>query len=209
MNERKGYKAVKYTTHEQDKELVKSALAGNQRSYNILLSKYKPILYTAAQRRLSHKPVEDLEDIVMIVLGQAFVRINQYDPTKSLFFTWIVACLHNYINGIPGHKKRIKADSLEDLYPSNQETEETIEYNIPDEDVFDLEMDRQQTFKLIRALVDKLPKESADIIKLKYFRELSYSEIAEAMAIDETHVWYKLKKAKDQLKKISDDDLLF
>jgi RNA polymerase sigma factor (sigma-70 family) len=209
MNERKGYRPVKMTTHARDKELVLLALSGNQKAYNDLLAKYKPILYTAAKRRLTHKPVEDLEDIVMIVLGQAFVRINQYNPEKSLFFTWMVACLHNYINGIPGQKKRIQADSLEDLYPSNQDTEETKEYNIPDEDVFDLEMDRQQTFKLIRALVDKLPKESSDIIKLKYFKELSYGEIAEAMGIDETHVWYKLKKAKDQLKKIADDDLLF
>jgi RNA polymerase sigma factor (sigma-70 family) len=209
MNERKGYRPVKMTTHAQDKELVLSALAGNQKSYNTLLSKYKPILYTAAKRRLPNKGVEDLEDIVMIVLGNAFVKINQYNPEKSLFFTWMVACLHNYINGIPNQKKRIQADSLEDIYPSNEGSDDPVEYSIPDEDPFDLSMDKEQSAKLVRLLVDKLPAELAQVIKLKYFKELSNQEIADIIGCGPNDIWYKVKKAKEKLKKLSDVDSLF
>jgi RNA polymerase sigma factor (sigma-70 family) len=209
MRERKGFKPIKLTTHAEDKELVISALEGNQKSYNTLLRKYKPILYTAAKRRLPYKGVEDLEDIVMIVLGNSFVKINQYDPEKSLFFTWMVACLHNYINGIPGQKKRVIADSLEDLYPSNSDSEERIEYNIPDEDPFDTNMDREQVIKLVRMLVDHLPEELSMVIKLKYFKEYSHREIAEAVGCKEGEVWYKIKRAKDLLKRISNKNKLF
>ena len=209
MNERKGYRPIKMTTHTEDKVLVVSAIEGDQKSYNTLLRKYKPILYTAAKRRLPQKGVEDLEDIVMIVLGNAFLKINQYDPEKSLFFTWMVACLHNYVNGIPNQKKRIQADSLEDIYPSNDESDTPIEYAIPDEDPFDLTMDREQTAKLIRLLIDKLPSDLSEVIKLKYFKELSHKEIAEVIGCKEGEVWYKLKKAKDRLKKLSDVDSLF
>ena len=209
MNERKGYLPIKMTTHAEDKVLVISAIEGDQKSYNTLLRKYKPILYTAAKRRLPQKGVEDLEDIVMIVLGNAFLKINQYDPEKSLFFTWMVACLHNYVNGIPNQKKRIQADSLEDIYPSNDESDTPIEYAIPDEDPFDLTMDREQTAKLIRLLIDKLPADLSEVIKLKYFKELSHKEIAEVVGCKEGEVWYKLKKAKDRLKKLSDVDSLF
>lgn len=209
MKERKGYKAAKLTTHAQDKELVLSALEGNQRAYNTLLSKYKPILYTAAKRRLPYKGVEDLEDIVMIVLGNAFVKLNQYNPEKSLFFTWMVACLHNYVNGIPNQKKRIQADSLEDILPSSRGEDQPIEYAIPDQDPFDLAMDREQAFKLLRLLVDKLPAELCEVIKLKYFREFTHREIAEVIGCKEGEVWYKLKKAKDHLKKLSDRENLF
>ena len=141
MRERKGYKRARMTTHEEDKALVLEAIAGNQKAYNILLEKYKPILFVAARSRLSNKIVEDLEDIVMFVLGTAFVKINQYNPEKSLFFTWMIACLHNHINGIPTQKKRIVADSLEDMYPSNVDSENPIEYEIPDEDHFDMNID--------------------------------------------------------------------
>jgi RNA polymerase sigma-70 factor (ECF subfamily) len=209
MNERKGYRPVKMTTHEQDKELVISALEGNQKSYNVLLSKYKPILYTAAKRRLPNKGVEDLEDIVMIVLGNAFVKMGQYNPEKSKFYTWMIACLHNYINGIPNQKKRIQADSLEDILPSSKGEDQPVEYAIPDSDPFDLAMDREQTFKLIRLLVDRLPSDLCEVIKLKYFKELSHREIAEIIGCKEGEIWYKVKKAKDHLKKLSDRENLF
>jgi RNA polymerase sigma-70 factor (ECF subfamily) len=198
------------TTHEQDKELVRNAVEGDQRSYNVLLSKYKPILYTAAKRRLPNKGVEDLEDIVMIVLGQAFVRISQYNPQKSLFFTWIVACLHNYINGIPNQKKRIQADSLEDILPSSRGVDEPIEYSIPDYTTgADRKIDMEQTAKLIRMLVEQLPADLCEIIKLKFFKELSNKEIAEIVGCNESDIWYKVKKAKDKLKKLSNSEELF
>ncbi len=209
MKERKGYRPVKMTTHEQDKELVVSAVEGNQRAYNDLLRKYKPILYTAAKRRLPYKSVEELEDIVMIVLGQAFLKINQYDPEKSKFYTWMVACVHNYINGIPKQKKRIHADSLEDIYPSNSDSEERQEYPILDEDDFDMNLDREQLTKLVRLLINKLPEDLATAITMKYFRDSSHREIAEEIGCKENEVWYKLKRAKELLKKISDKNNLF
>ena len=209
MRERKGYKRPRMTTHAEDKALVLEAIGGNQKSYNVLLEKYKPILFVAARRRLSNKIVEDLEDIVMFVLGTAFVKINQYNPEKSLFFTWMIACLHNYINGIPNQKKRVVADSIEDIYPSNADSETPIEYEIPDEDNFDMNMDIEQTTKLIRMLVDKLPADSCEIIKLRYFKELSHKEIADILGCDERSIWYKLDRAKKRLMKLSNNQNLF
>jgi RNA polymerase sigma-70 factor (ECF subfamily) len=164
-------------------------------------------LFTAAKRRLSSYSVEDLEDAVMVVMGTAFMRINQYDPTKSLFFTWIIACMHNYINNIPKQKKRIVADSLDSLVQVSEN--ETIEYQVPDEDRFDLNMDREQVIKLIRLIVDKLPEKYSDIIKLRYFKELSYKEIAEELNCETSEVEYKLRLAKNKLKKLSEQSNLF
>jgi RNA polymerase sigma-70 factor (ECF subfamily) len=207
MKTRKGYSSTKYTTHDEDKKLVIEALGGNQRAYNVLVQKYKPILFTAAKRRLSSYSVEDLEDAVMVVMGTAFMRINQYDPTKSLFFTWIIACMHNYINNIPKQKKRIVADSLDSLVQVSEN--ETIEYQVPDEDRFDLNMDREQVIKLVRLIVDKLPEKYSDIIKLRYFKELSYKEIAEELDCETSEVEYKLRLAKNKLKKLSEQSNLF
>lgn len=209
MRERKGYKAPKKTTHQEDKDLVISALNGDQKSYNILMSKYKPILYTAAKRRLPGKSVEDLEDIVMIVLGQAFIRIHQYDPTKSLFYTWMLACVHNYINSIPGQKKRITAYSINDIFPPSKDEDSPIEYEIPDLDPFDQSIDKEQTSKIIRIIIEKLPPDMALVIKLKYFKEMSHREISEIIGCKENEVWYKIKRAKNKLKKLLKNRDLF
>lgn len=209
MKDRSGYSAVKYTTHEEDKRLVKCAIEGDQSAYNTLLRKYKPILYTAAKRRLSNANPDDLEDIVMIVLGNSFVKIRQYDSTKSLFFTWMVACLHNYVNSIPGQKKRVKADSLNDIYPSSGDENEFVEYNIPDIDNFDTNMDKEQTSKLLRLLISKLPPDISKAITMKYFTDSTNDEIANAIGCRTSEIWYKIKRGKDLLKRMSDKDNLF
>lgn len=209
MKARKGYSHLLKTTHAKDKELVIEALGGNQKAYNSLLQKYKPILYTAAKRRLPEKSVEDLEDIVMFVLGQAFVKLGQYNPEKSLLFTWMIACLHNYINGIPKQKKRIQADSLEEILPSNMGENDPVEYAIPDEDQFDLDIDKKQTAKLVRLLVERLPEELCTVIKLKYFKDKTNKEIADEIGCKESDIFYRVKKAKEILKKYADADELF
>jgi RNA polymerase sigma-70 factor (ECF subfamily) len=209
MKERKGYKAASYTTHDEDKALVIKAISGNQDAYNILLCKYKPILYTAAKRRLPDYIVEDLEDVVMVVLGQAFLKIHQYNPEKSKFFTWIVACLHNYVNGIPNQKKRVATNSLEDIYPSQKNEDQPLEYEIPDEDRFDQNIDAKQTLKLVKTLIQKLPPDISKAMTLKFFKQLSQKEIAEELGCDVSLVWYKIKRGRELLKEMSDFDEIF
>ena len=74
MANNRGRRGPKYTTHEEDKKLVALAISGDNNSWNILLQKYKPILYIAAKRRLSYYSDEDLEDIVISLNGLKFYR---------------------------------------------------------------------------------------------------------------------------------------
>ena len=194
-------KSVAYTSHEEDKELAVKAVNGDRRSYNILLTKYKPILYTAAKRRLSWKDPEDLEDITMIVLGNAFLKLNQYDPEKSKLFTWMIACLHNYVNSIPKQKKRVQTYSLED---NRQEAADK-----PDTHNFDSHVDRERTLQLIKFLISRLPGDVGKAITMKYFRDSSNAEIAEEIGCKEQDVWYKLKKGRQLLKQMSETNELF
>lgn len=208
MKERKGYSSVKYTTHDEDKALVIEALGGNQKAYNVLVRKYKPILFTAAKRRLPNKGVEDIEDIVMVVMGNAFVKLNQYDPSKSLLFTWMISCVHNYINGIPHQKKRIQTNSIEDIYGTGDE-DSRVEYEIKDDYSFEESMELERVSALIRLLVDKLPADSCEVLKLRYFKQLSHREIGEIIGCPERSVWVKLKTAKTRLKKLAENEKLF
>jgi|688.fasta_scaffold704962_1 RNA polymerase sigma factor (sigma-70 family) len=200
-------KSVKYTTHEEDKELVISALAGNQRSYNTLLQKYKPILYTAAKRRLPWYGPEDLEDIVMFVLGNAFVKLNQYNPEKSKLFTWMIACLHNYVNSIPNQKKRVDLVSYTFQYDGDDKG--VHDYSIPVIDAFDEEIDFKQSMTLLNMLMDKLPQPVYDVMKLKYWKGYSDQEIADELGIEKYNIYHRVQKGKKLLMKMSNDGKLF
>ena len=201
MAERKGRKGPKYTTHEEDKKLVVNAINGDQNAWNILLQKYKPILYIAAKRRLSYYSDEDLEDIVMTVLGNTFVKIRQYDPEKAKFFWWIVASLHNHISGLYNRKKLIPKESPVNLKNAG---EFAIDYSD-----FTENYDREQVSRLIRLLIGKLPEDLSKAITLRYFKEYTNEQIAEEIGCKPGDVWYKIKKGRDMLKRLSQNGKLF
>jgi RNA polymerase sigma-70 factor (ECF subfamily) len=191
----RGRKSPKYLTHDEDKALVKEALAGSDKAYNTLAQKYKPILYTAVRRRLGNSITEEeVEDMVMTVLGRAFISLHTYNPEKSKMFTWMIACVHNHMSSLKTKKKRIQTVDVV------SERHRDILENATYEDTTQGDVDRANLVKLVRALVDKLPHECSQVIKLKYFKELSNDEIAAIMGIKPTDVWYRVNKAKRILK---------
>jgi RNA polymerase sigma-70 factor (ECF subfamily) len=198
----RGRKSPRYLTHDEDKKLTTQALSGDTRAYNILAQKYKPILYTAVRRRLGNSiSEEEAEDIVMTVLGRAFISLHTYSPEKSKLFTWMIACVHNHMSGLAKKKPRIKGVSYsESPYVIDEVPDSTDEL---------ASIDRANVVKLVRALVDKLPPDCSEVIKLKYFRELSNDEIADIMGIKPTDVWYRVNKAKKILKGFSESHGLF
>jgi len=201
MAERRGRKGPAYTTHEEDKKLVVNAINGDHNAWNILLQKYKPILYIAAKRRLSYYSDEDLEDIVMTVLGNTFVKIRQYDPEKAKFFWWIVASLHNHISGLYNRKKLIPRESPVSLKDAG---EFAIDYSD-----FTENYHREQVSRLIRLLIGKLPEDLSKAITLRYFKEYTNEQIAEEIGCKPGDVWYKIKKGRDLLKRMSQNGKLF
>ena len=202
----RGRKGPRYLTHDEDKALVVQALSGSDRAYSILAEKYKPILYTAVRRRLGNSiREEEAEDIVMAVMGSAFVSLHLYDPEKSKLFTWMIACLHNHITGKPKGKRRIGGA----FYGGIKTEDVSLVYDLGDDQDIEREVDRTQVIKLIRMLVEKLPGDCAQVIKLRYFKELSYEEIAQEMGIKVGDVWYRIKKGKEILRGLSENFDLF
>ena len=202
MVKKRGRQGPAYTTHEEDKKLVLSAIGGDANSYNILVQKYKPILFIASKRRLYHYSDDDLEDIVMTVLGNSFVNIRSYNPERGTFFWWIVACLHNYISSLYSRKKLIPKEKLVGLKDAG-------EFAVNNDFDFTENYDREQVSTLIRLLISKLPEDFGKAITLRYFKGYTNEQIAEEIGCKPSDVWYKLKKGKDILKKLSKNGKLF
>jgi RNA polymerase sigma-70 factor (ECF subfamily) len=196
-----------YTSHDEDKRLVNEAIAGSNAAYNTLLTKYKAILFTAAKRRLPEISPEELEDITMTVLGTVFLRLDKYDPEKSKVFTFMIMCLHSYISSIPKQKKRVSTKSLDEVYGNGGD--EFVEYQVPSIDAFDENIDRKRSMALIKIMLDKLPKDLSTAIIMKYMQDATYKEIAERIGCSETLVWYKIKRGRELLKEMTENQELF
>ncbi len=191
-----GRKGPRYLTHDEDKELVIKALKGDNSAYNKLAEKYKPILYTTIKRRMWNISEEDAEDMTMTVLGRSFVYLKTYNPQKSKLFSWMISCCHNYMNSLPRKKKTIEGVRYMDV----DKPIETFA-NGPESDDIANRIDKSNTLKLVRELIEKLPPECAEVFKLKYFKEMSNEDIAKLVGIKETDVYYRAKKGRELLKK--------
>ena len=63
-------------------------------------------------------------------------------------------------------------------------------------------MEKKQRIAILRQIVDQLKPMYRDLVKLRYFKELSYEEVAETLAIPIGTVKAQLHRSREQLFKI-------
>ena len=66
--------------------LVKSALAGNEKAFAKLMSRYKDAIYFMLLKMVNNK--SDAEDLTLEAFGKAFKNLQQYSPNFA-FSTWL------------------------------------------------------------------------------------------------------------------------
>jgi RNA polymerase sigma-70 factor (ECF subfamily) len=116
----------------------------------------------------------DAEDIAQNSFIRAWQSLSTLaDPAK--FDAWLMAIVRNLA------RNRVRDRALERRPPPPPSPNRT-----PDLDH-------------VRAAVDALPEEQREIVRLRYEVDLSYAEIASALAIDEALVKSRLHEAKTTL----------
>jgi len=200
---RRQINAEKRLSREKTHELVELAKAGDQRAFNKLFAKYKPILFTIAKKRMFNAEYEDIEDEIIHFLGDLFsLRLDQFDSSIAIFDTWVTRCFHNHLNSIPGRKKRVSATSLNEIYIRTQD--EVVEYSIPDESTAQTAniLNSTPSFRrLARVLLTHLTKLEASVIVMKFWYGYSDKEIEAHHQIPTGTAWYRQKRAIVKLRK--------
>ena len=193
----------KRLSRQETHDMVELAKGGDQRAFNKLFAKYKPILFTVAQKRMFNADFEDIEDEVIHFLGELFSRqLDKFDPSIAIFDTWVTRCFHNHLNSIPGRKKRVNATSLNEIYIRTND--EVVEYAIPDENMTQTAnmLNGTPSFrKLARMLLTHLTKLEASVIVMKFWYGYSDKEIEDHHQIPTGTAWYRQKRAIVKLKK--------
>ncbi|HOK51621.1 MAG TPA: sigma-70 family RNA polymerase sigma factor [Bacteroidales bacterium] len=177
----------------QDLQLVKRALAGDQRAYADLLSKYKDAIYFMLLKMVNNQ--DDAEDLTIEAFGKAFNNLHQYTPNFA-FSTWLFKIATN--NCIDFFRKQRGGKTV----PIEQTTEDKEEIIIPirTEDLNPEEnLITQQKINMMREIVNKLKPRYRKLIELRYFEELSYEEIAEKLELPIGTVKAQLFRARELL----------
>ena len=190
------------TKAQKDFPLVQAAKEGDQKAFSRLANYYKFPLY---QHVLKHvKDSDEAEDIAITALQKAFDNIKDYDASFA-FSTWLYKITNNLLIDFL-RKKKLDTTSLSKPFKGGDD--EVLE-PIPVVDSGDNPeqgLQRQQVYEKLRKYVDKLSEEEQKIIKMRFFDEKSYEEMAQELELPMGTVKNLIFRAKEALTKMVKKD---
>lgn len=182
---------------QRDFEIITRALGGDQAAYTTLLGMYRDSIYFLVLKMVITN--EYAEDLTIEIFGKAFSNLHQYQPTYA-FSTWLYRiATNNCIDFI--RKQRISTTSIDNAFEDSEGDKYYLQLKEkglnPEEKAI-----KKQKVKHLREVVKKLKPHYRQLIELRYFKELSYDEIALEMELPLGTVKAQLFRARDFLGKL-------
>ena len=169
----------------------------DEKAYAELLAKYKDSIFYMMLKMVKNQ--DDADDLTIEAFGKAFNRLHQYTPDYA-FSTWLFKiATNNCIDFI--RKKKMITFSIDKGFEDSEGNSTPFdikEKNLNPEEKFV----RKQKIRIMSEMVDILKPRYKELIVLRYFRELSYEEIAETTELPLGTVKAQLFRAREMLYKL-------
>jgi RNA polymerase sigma factor (sigma-70 family) len=175
------------------KQAIERAKMNDQAAFKFLLDTFWNDVYGFQLKRTENE--NDAEDITIQTFSKAFDKIDTYNDSY-VFKTWLITISKNIHIDLVRKRKSTIATA------SNTHDEDGL-YDIADESPSqeDKLITEQNLAKLLRD-IKKLKPHYQEVINLRYFQELSYTEISEQLNEPINNVKVKLLRAKKLLAEI-------
>lgn len=177
-----------------DLELVERCVNGEPGAWRRFVDRFAPTVRALARRYLRlHGQMPDsaelddvTQDVFLAVTRREFRLLKNYDPTYT-FKTYLGVITRTEVHRILRKKRPLLGGPAE------------LERAAPAEADASAEVERAEEHEVLRAAMDELPDRDAEILKLRFLREMDYKAIAATLRIPETSVGQTLFRAKQRL----------
>lgn len=170
-----------------DDQLITAIISGNTNAYGQLVDRYKDMVFTLALRMLKHR--EEAEEVAQDAFIKVYKSLHKFKG-DSKFSTWIYKVTYNTcLDRIKKNKKHLNDVAIDEYTEHKLETVDNA-----------LEgMIKAEKSALIKECINKLPSESAYLLTMYYFEELSLEEISDVVGITANTIKVKLFRARKKL----------
>ena len=161
----------------EDFRLIDNALEdGDEQAFAELMQRYKMAVYHMILKMVRN--VDDAEDLTIEAFAKAFKNLHKFKKDYT-FSTWLFRiATNNAIDFI--RKKKLKTLSLNTTFKND--SGDDVNIDVEDENLNpQQEAIKSQKIELVQMFVTKLPSKYQRLVKLRYFEELSYDEIAKEL----------------------------
>jgi RNA polymerase sigma-70 factor (ECF subfamily) len=157
-----------------DEQLALSYIDGNNRAFDLLLSRTQSKLFTYIMFVVRDQDVAN--DIFQETFVKVIVKLKQRKYTNSgKFSAWLVRIAHNVIMDWYREQKSEKiVEPTEDNDLSNLGGNELLDLNVENHFV------NEQVLADVKKMMNMLPPSQREVVFMRFYQEMSFKEIAEA-----------------------------
>jgi RNA polymerase sigma factor (sigma-70 family) len=187
----------KALSKQQDRDLIKGFMNGNEQAFGCLLHRYKAKVFTTIYLIVKDRSVaEDLFQEVMIKVVR-MIRSGKYNE-EGKFLPWVTRIARNLAID---HFRKVQRNPLQresedyDIFGTISQTEGSAEDQII----------REENRRYIRALIQQLPDKQREVLIMRTYANLSFKEIAAITDVSINTALGRMRYALLNLKKIAQE----
>ncbi|HIK63274.1 MAG TPA: sigma-70 family RNA polymerase sigma factor [Flavobacteriales bacterium] len=179
-----------------DSELVALYLKGDSKSFEALIQKHKNKIYAFILSKIRSR------DLAEDIFQDTFIKvINSLQKGKyneeGKFLPWVMRIANNLVIDYFRKSKKMRTiaptDNF-DIFDILQDGEKNIEDNLVN----------NQIHKDLRKLIEHLPEDQKEVLKMRYYAELSFKEISESTGVSINTALGRMRYALINLRKLID-----
>jgi RNA polymerase sigma factor (sigma-70 family) len=175
-------------------ELIVRARSGDADAWGDLYREFAPAIYRFCRRAMPTR--EDAEDATMEIFMKLRDKLAQYDPGRS-FTAWLYKVAANHCWDML-RRRKVRQD---------KETEDVSEVPIESPDPNQLEkLIEERSSEQVRNALDKLGARARMALVMRYYSDMSYDEIADALGVRRAFVGVVLLRARHELRQALGDN---
>jgi len=179
-----------------DSELVSLYLKGDSKSFEALIQKHKNKIYAFILSKIRNR------DLAEDIFQDTFIKvINSLQKGKyneeGKFLPWVMRIANNLVIDYFRKSKKMRTIAPTDdfdIFDILQDGEKNIEDNLVN----------NQIHNDLRKLIEHLPEDQKEVLKMRYYAELSFKEISESTGVSINTALGRMRYALINLRKLID-----
>jgi len=180
-----------------DQDLVSRYIKGNELALETLINRHKDRVFGYINNLLKDKQLaEDIfQDVFIKVIHT--IKAGKYNE-EGKFLPWVMRISHNMVIDYFRKAKRMRTTSGNedfDIFDTIKRTDPNVED----------EMMAIQVQGDVKKLIEFLPSDQKEVLKLRYYSELSFKEIAEETNVSINTALGRMRYALINLRKLIEE----
>jgi RNA polymerase sigma-70 factor (ECF subfamily) len=180
------------TQETEELALIERAVAGDERAFAELVTRYQTAVYNLAYRMLGD--AGEAEDAAQEVFLRIYRRLATYDADHR-FSTWVLSIASHYCIDLLRRKRPwlVPLENISNWMRARSRGPEAAA----------LAQEQQDT---VRSLLSRLPEHYRLVLLLRYWHDLGYEEIAEVVDLPVSTIKARLHRARNALAALVNGD---